>query len=76
MDVKTRVPVFESEVHQEILLIRRKLEDAGIPSDVENKYLTFTTTPTATTLKVMVDLNDEQKAFEIIDGWLQTNPNK
>lgn len=76
MDVRTRVAVFESEVQQEILLIRSKLEDAGIQSDVENNYMTFTTTPTATALKVMVDLENEQKAFEIIDGWLQANPNK
>lgn len=75
MEVKTRVSVFESDVQQEIQLVRRKLENAGIESTVENAYMTFATTPTATALKVMVDILDEQKAFEIIDGWLQANHN-
>ncbi len=52
-----------------------KLEEAQITNDVENNYLTFTTTPTATSLKVMVDLQDEKKAFEIIDAYLQQNEN-
>ncbi|MFB9119695.1 DUF2007 domain-containing protein [Bergeyella porcorum] len=71
MENKARVSVFESEIQQEIQLVKSKLEDAGIKNSVENKYMTFTTTPTATTLKVMVDLEDEKKAFEIIDAWLQ-----
>ncbi|WP_228441722.1 hypothetical protein [Chryseobacterium lacus] len=33
--------------------------------------MTFTTTPTAKTLKIMVSVEDEKKAFEIIDAWLQ-----
>lgn len=71
MENKARVSVFESEIQQEIQLVKSKLEDAGIKNSVENKYMTFTTTPTATTLKVMVDLEDEKRAFEIIDAWLQ-----
>lgn len=71
MENKARVSVFESEIQQEIQLVKSKLEDAGIKNSVENKYMTFTTTPTAATLKVMVDLEDEKKAFEIIDAWLQ-----
>ena len=71
MDNLTKVSVFESEVQQEIQLIKAKLDEAGIKNSVENKYMTFTTTPTANTLKIMVSLNDEQKAFEIIDAHLQ-----
>ncbi|WP_229723837.1 DUF2007 domain-containing protein [Chryseobacterium sp.] len=51
--------------------MKPKLADAGIANTVENKYMTFTTTPTAKTLKIMVSLEDEKKAFEIIDAWLQ-----
>ncbi len=75
MENKTRVSVFESEVQQEIQLVKSKLDDAGIKNSVENRYMTFTTTPTATTLKVMVSLQDEKKAFEIIDAWLQKADN-
>lgn len=75
MENKTRVSVFESEVQQDIQLVKSKLDDAGIKNSVENKYMTFTTTPTATTLKVMVSLQDEKKAFEIIDAWLQKADN-
>ncbi len=73
MERKTKVSVFESDVQQEIQLIKSKLDEKGIENSVENSYMTFTTTPTATTLKVMVDLKDEKEAFEIIDTWLQEN---
>ncbi|UOE39337.1 MULTISPECIES: DUF2007 domain-containing protein [Chryseobacterium] len=75
MDTNTRVSVFESDKPAEIQLIKSKLDDAQIATDVENNYLTFTTTPTATSLKVMVNLKDEKKAFEIIDAYLQQNEN-
>lgn len=73
MERTTKVSVFESDVQQEIQLIKSKLDEKGIENSVENNYMTFTTTPTATTLKVMVDLKDEPAAFEIIDTWLQEN---
>lgn len=76
MERNTRVSVFESDKPAEIQLIKSKLDDAQITNDVENNYLTFTTTPTATTLKVMVDLQDEKKAFEVIDAFLQQNENQ
>lgn len=76
MERNTRVSVFESDNPSEIQLIKSKLEEAQIANDVQNNYLTFTTTPTATTLKVMVDLADEKKAFEIIDAYLQQNQNQ
>lgn len=77
MERTTRVSVFESEIPQEIQLVKSKLHEAGIPHWVNDKYMTFTTTPTANTLKVMVDLKDEKKAFEIIDSWFQeTDKNK
>lgn len=73
MERTTKVSVFESDVQQEIQRIKSKLDQKGIENSVENNYMTFTTTPTATTLKVMVDLKDEPAAFEIIDTWLQEN---
>lgn len=76
MDRSTRVSVFESDKPSEIQLIKSKLDDAEIVNAVENNYLTFTTTPTATSLKVMVDLEDEKRAFEIIDAYLQQNDNQ
>lgn len=76
MERNTRVSVFESDKPSEIQLIKSKLEEAQITNAVENNYLTFTTTPTATSLKVMVDLQDEKKAFDIIDAYLQQNQNQ
>lgn len=73
MERTTKVSVFESDVQQEIQRIKSRLDEKGIENSVENNYMTFTTTPTATTLKVMVDLKDEAEAFEIIDTWLQEN---
>ncbi|WP_299177081.1 DUF2007 domain-containing protein [uncultured Chryseobacterium sp.] len=76
MERNTRVSVFESDNPSEIQLIKSKLDEAKISNAVENNYLTFTTTPTATTLKVMVDLENEKKAFEIIDAYLQQSENQ
>lgn len=76
MERSTRVSVFESDNPSEIQLIKSKLDDAQITNAVENNYLTFTTTPTATSLKVMVDLQDEKKAFDIIDAYLQQSENQ
>ena len=75
MERSTRVSVFESDKPAEIQLIKSKLDDAQIKNSVENNYLTFTTTHTATSLKVMVKLEDEKKAFEIIDAYLQQSEN-
>lgn len=75
MERSTRVSVYESDNPSEIQLVKSKLDDAQITNTVENNYLTFTTTPTATSLKVMVDLQDEKKAFEVIDAYLQQNEN-
>ncbi|WP_042720804.1 MULTISPECIES: DUF2007 domain-containing protein [Flavobacteriales] len=76
MERSTRVSVFESDKPAEIQLIKSKLDDAEIKNSVENNYLTFTTTPTATSLKVLVKLEDEKKAFEIIDAYLQQSENQ
>ncbi|MEA1849269.1 MULTISPECIES: DUF2007 domain-containing protein [Chryseobacterium] len=76
MERSTRVSVFESDKPAEIQLIKSKLDDANITNAVENNYLTFTTTPTATSLKVLVKLEDEKKAFEVIDAYLQQNENQ
>lgn len=73
MERTTRVSVFESEIPAEIQLIKTKLSDKGIENFTQDNYMTFTTTPTATTLKVMVDLKDETKAFDIIDDYLQNS---
>ncbi|WP_415327203.1 DUF2007 domain-containing protein [Chryseobacterium sp. MMS23-Vi53] len=76
MERSTRVSVFESDKQAEIQLIKSKLDDAQIKNSIENNYLTFTTTPTATSLKVMVKLEDEKKAFDVIDAYLQQNENQ
>lgn len=76
MERSTRVSVFESDKSTEIQLIKSKLDDAQITNAIENNYLTFTTTPTATSLKVMVKLEDEKKAFDIIDAYLQQSENQ
>lgn len=76
MERSTRVSVFESDKPAEIQLIKSKLDDANITNAVENNYLTFTTTPTATSLKVLVKLEDEKRAFEVIDAYLQQNENQ
>lgn len=73
MERTTRVSVFESEIPAEIQLIKTKLSDKGIENFTQDNYMTFTTTPTATTLKVMVDLKDEPKAFDIIDDYLKNS---
>ncbi|NML71799.1 DUF2007 domain-containing protein [Chryseobacterium sp. RP-3-3] len=76
MERSTRVSVFESDKPSEIQLIKSKLDDAQITNSVENSYLTFTTTPTATSLKIMVDLEDEKNAFQVIDAYLQQSENQ
>lgn len=70
MERATKVSVFESESTAEIQLIKTKLEGQGIECFVDNKYMSFTSTPTANTLSIMVDLKKEQDAFEIIDAYL------
>ncbi len=71
MERQTRVSVFESDSPAEVQLIKSKLDTAGIESFTQNGYMTFTTTPTATVLKLQVNLVDEPKAFDIIDAYLQ-----
>ncbi|MGZ5188178.1 MAG: DUF2007 domain-containing protein [Kaistella sp.] len=70
MERETRVSVFESEKVSEIQLIKSRLDAAKITSFLNDKYMSFTTTPTANTIKLMVNLQDEQKAFEIIDAFI------
>lgn len=66
-----RVSVFEADEMVQIQIVKKKLEDAGIACSVSNKYLnSLLSTPTATALKLEVNINDEQKAFEIIDQYL------
>lgn len=81
MERETRVSVFESENPSEIQLMKSKLEGQNIVSFSNDKYMSFTTTPTANTVRLMVNLQDEQKAFQIIDEYirnsdldLKTNP--
>lgn len=71
MERETRVSVFESEKPSEIQLIKSKLDAENISNFLNDKYMSFTTTPTASTIKLMVNLQDEQKAFQIIDDYLQ-----
>ncbi|SEF59014.1 Putative signal transducing protein [Halpernia humi] len=71
MEKMTRVSVFESTKQQELQLIKSKLEEQNITATIENSYLTFLTTPTATNMRVMVSLKDEQEAFKIIDDYIK-----
>ena len=65
-----RVSVFEADEMVQIQIVKKKLEDAGIACSVSNKYLNnLLSTPTATALKLEVNIHDEQKAFEIIDQY-------
>ena len=73
MERETRVSVFESENASDIQLMRSKLENQEISVFVNDKYMSFTTTPTANTIRLMVNLKDEQKAFEIIDEFLKNS---
>ena len=71
-----RVTVFEADEMVQIQIIKRKLEEAGIATSVSNKYMnSLLSTPTATALKLEVNINDEQKAFEIIDQYLAEKEN-
>lgn len=71
-----RVSVFEADEMVQIQIVKKKLEDAGIACSVSNKYLNnLLSTPTATALKLEVNIHDEQKAFEIIDQYLAEKEN-
>ena len=77
MERSTRVSVYESDNPSEIQLVKSKLDDAQIANTVENNYLTFTTTPTATSLAEGNGRSGRRKrAFEIIDAYLQQSENQ
>ncbi len=71
MERETRVSVFESEKPSEIQLIKSKLDVQNISTFLNDRYMSFTTTPTASTIKLMVNIQDEDKAFKIIDAFLK-----
>lgn len=71
MERETRVSVFESESSAEIQLIKSQLDAKNIENFINDKYMSFTTTPTANTIRLMVNLQDEPKAFEIIDEYIK-----
>ena len=71
MERETRVPVFESDQPAKVQLVKSKLEAQKITTYTNNTYMSFTTTPTATMVRVLVNLQDEQKPFEIIDELLK-----
>ncbi len=71
MERQTRVVVFESDSSAEIQLIKSKLEKNRIVSFTQNAYMSFMSTPTAENLKLQVNLEDESKAFDIIDAYLK-----
>ena len=78
MEREARVAVFESEKPAEIQLVKSKLQAQNITSFLNDNYMSFTTTPTANTVRVMVNLQDEPKAVEVIDKMLKEtefNPN-
>ena len=63
MERETRVAVFESEKPAEIQLVKSKLEAESISTFLNDKYMSFTTTPTASTVRLMVNLREEKKSF-------------
>ena len=71
MERETRVAVFESEKTSEIQLVKSNLDAQDITSFLNDNYMSFTTTPTANTVRLMVNLTDEKKALEIIDKMLR-----
>ncbi len=71
MERETRVEVFESEKAAEIQLVKSRLEKEDIATFTQNSYMSFMSTPTAATLKLQVNLVDEQKAFEVIDAYMK-----
>ena len=71
MERETRVSVFESGSSAEIQLIKSQLDAKNIENFINDKYMSFTTTPTANTIRLMVNLQDEPKAFEIIDEYIK-----
>ena len=71
MERETRVAFFESEKTSEIQLVKSNLDAQDITSFLNDNYMSFTTTPTANTVRLMVNLTDEKKALEIIDKMLR-----
>ena len=71
MQRETRVSAYKREKPSEIQLVKSRLDAAKIVSFLNDKYMSFTTTPTANTINLMVTLKDEQKAFEIIDAFIK-----
>lgn len=71
MERETRVSVFESEIPAELQLVKSKLEAQEIMTFLNDKYMSFTTTPTANTVHLMVNLQDEKQALDIIDKMLK-----
>ena len=71
MERETRVAVFESEKPAEMQLVKSKLEAQKISTFLNDKYMSFTTTPTANTVHLMVNIQDEKQALEIIDKLLK-----
>lgn len=66
-----RVSVFEADEMVQTQIVKRRLEEAGIACSVSNNYMnSLLSSPTATALKLEVNIHDEQKAFEIIDRYL------
>ncbi len=77
MEAQTpKVSVFETAEMVEMQIVKKKLVDAGIAGSIKNTYLNpLLSTPTATALKLEVNIHDEQKAFAIIDDYLRAKEN-
>lgn len=61
------VAVFEGQTQQDVDRIKAILWENGIESEVEESPMVFPNIPTEITLKVVVKLRDENKAFQVID---------
>lgn len=72
MELKRKVPVYESEDQAEIDIYQKALEKEGIATEVEESLMTFPFSfLKRNSIKLMVDIMEETRAFTVIDGILQ-----
>ena len=72
MDLKKKVPVYESEEMAEIEKFKVALDNAGIENETEESLMTFPFSfLKRNSIKLKVDIIDETRAFGIIDAILQ-----
>lgn len=72
MELKRKVPVYESEDQTEIEKYQNALEKEGIATEIEESLMTFPFSfLKRDSIKLVVDIMEETRAFAIIDAILQ-----